>query len=389
MDNSKEILNTSIEFLKGVGPKRAEILNKELNIFVFRDLLYYFPYRYLDKTKFHKSNEIPQDKNLYQIKAYVQSKEIIKGANKRNRLHVVVRDSSGFVELLWFQGIKWIEPQLIVDKEYIFFGKVERGREFNKMIHPEIEEINLDKTVNQGYLAPMYNTTEKLNAVGISGRSFAKLTDNLLSKIKDIKFEDNIPQNIVEKYKLSDLDFALKSIHFPKSERDLHIARLRLKFDELFFMQFRLIFNKVVKNRKIKGYVFDKVGDKFNSFYSKNLKFELTNAQKRVIKEIRKDLYDGIHMNRLLQGDVGSGKTIVALMTMLIAIDNGFQACIMAPTEILATQHFNSISHLLKGIDINVAFLSGSIKGKTRKNILAATKFGTIDILVGTHALIM
>ncbi|MEZ4906906.1 MAG: ATP-dependent DNA helicase RecG [Saprospiraceae bacterium] len=390
MDNSKEILNTSIEFLKGVGPRRAEFLRKELNIFTFKDLLFYFPYRYLDRTVFHKSNEMTDDKTLYQIKAKVDEIDKIKGANNKYRLHVIVRDNYGLVELIWFQGVKWVENQLVVGKEYIFFGKVEKGGSHNKMIHPDIEELNSDKSdiSNFGHLSPLYNSTERLSKAGLNGRNLSKITENLLEKVKHIHFDDNIPDYILEKYKLIDLDTALKSIHFPKTDQELHVARLRLKFDELFFMQFRLIFNKLVINRKVKGIVFDKVGEKFNYFYNNNLQFELTGAQKRVIKEIRRDLQSGIHMNRLLQGDVGSGKTIVALMIMLIAIDNGFQACLMAPTEILATQHYTSISNLVKGMNLNIGFMSGSVKGKARKNILSSTKFGAIDILIGTHALI-
>ena len=388
LNYDNNILLTPIEYLKGVGPVRAELLKKELNIRVFQDLLLHFPFRYVDRTTFYKINDKIEDSMSAQLKCKIIEKQIIKGANNRSRLQAIAEDDSGMIELIWFQGVKWIDPVIEVGGEYIIFGKMESGYGMKKIIHPDIESVNGDNMTKKAILSPVYSTTEKLNSSGLNSRSISKLMANLISKIELSDIEEFIPEYIIRKINLVSRKKALFQIHFPKNNEQLHEAQMRLKFEELFFMQLRLLFNKIIRKKRIKGYIFSNVGNNFNDFYSKNLKFELTDAQKRVTKDIRYDLRSGIQMNRLLQGDVGSGKTIVALMAMLISIDNGFQACIMAPTEILAQQHFNSISALVKGLGINIAFLSGNIKGKVRKSVLAALESGSIHILVGTHAII-
>jgi len=383
-----DIFSTPIEFLKGVGPKRSELLSKELDIKVFKDLLYHFPFRYVDRTGFYKIKDINIEGLTVQLKVKIVEKQLIKGRNRRNRLEVLAKDESGFINLLWFQGVKWMDSFLEEEKEYIIFGKVGFNYGKKNIVHPEIELYNNENLARNVALTPVYSSTEKLNSKGLNSRNISKLTYNLLTKLKDEPIQETFPEYILSKFQLIPLKQALFQIHFPKNETELEKASKRLKFEELFFMQLRLLYSKKQRKAKIKGYVFETVGKYFNKFYSENLPFELTGAQKRVIKEIRNDIRSGIQMNRLLQGDVGSGKTIVALMTILIAIDNGFQACIMAPTEILAQQHYNSIENLVKGLGLNIAFLSGSVKGKKRNSILNALESGDINILIGTHALI-
>ena len=388
MNSENDILRIPIEFLKGVGPKRAELLKNELGISFFEDLLMHFPFRYVDRTTFRKIGDIIEESGLCQFKCRIIEKKVIKGANNRSRLQVIATDGSGMIEMIWFQGVKWIEPAIEIAKEYIIFGKVESGPGMKKMIHPELEPVTEESIFRKSILSPVYSTTEKLNSGGLTTRTLVKLIENLLIKLQLTEFEEYLPEYLIKRLNLISRKKALFLIHFPKSKEQLEAARTRLKFEELFFMQLRLLFNKMIRKKKIKGYVFSQVGEKFNEFYYQKLKFELTGAQKRVTREIRADLRSGIQMNRLLQGDVGSGKTIVALMTMLIAIDNGYQTCIMAPTEILAQQHFNSISELTIGLGINIGYLSGNIKGNVRKSLLASLEAGAIDILVGTHAII-
>jgi len=385
---NNDILLSPIEFLKGVGPKRADVLRTELRIKTLKDLLYYYPFRYVDRTQFILIKDILADGITVQVKGMLFDKELIKGRNKRNRLEATLKDGSGFLNLLWFQGVKWMDSSLKEGKEYIVYGKIGMSFGNKSIVHPDIELLS-DETIKRNLvLSPVYSSTEKLGLKGLNSRSISKLTYNLLLKIKDERIPEILPDFLIKDLKLIGLKEALFIIHFPKKDSDLKRAENRLKFDELFFMQLRLLFNKISRKTKLRGYVFGKVGEYFNEFYSTKLLFELTNAQKRVIKEIRQDFNSGAHMNRLLQGDVGSGKTIVALMTILIALDNGFQACIMAPTEILAKQHFISIEKLVSGLGINVAFLSGSVKGKKRNSILNYLESGNIDILIGTHALI-
>ncbi len=384
----EEILLTSIEYLKGVGPVKSAFLKSELGISTFYDLLNYYPYRYIDRTTIHSiagaNSEIPN----VQLKVKIIEKEIIKGANNRNRLHITGTDGSGFIELIWFQGIKWIEPTILEGREYLVFGKLENSFNNKKIIHPDIEEFSEEIINKKKVLYPVYSTTEKLNNNNINSRYIAKLLSNLLEKIDLTYYQDNLPDYLLKTLNLVSKSKALLQIHFPKNEEELKEANNRLKFEELFYIQLRLLFNKIIREKKVKGLVFQNVGELFNRFFNEKLKFELTGAQKRVIKEIRNDIRSGKQMNRLLQGDVGSGKTIVALMSILISLDNGFQACIMAPTEILAQQHFNTISALVSGLNINIAFLSGSVKGNSRKSVINNLENGAIDILVGTHALI-
>ncbi|MGE5356005.1 MAG: ATP-dependent DNA helicase RecG [Deltaproteobacteria bacterium] len=388
MLSDKEILKTSIEYLKGVGPRRAELLKSELGIATMEDLLYHFPFRYVDRTSVISIFEAIDDGLQVQLKCTITDKSIIRGANNRKRLHAKASDGTGIIELIWFQGLNWIEPLIEPGNEYIIFGKLETGFGTKKIIHPEIEPVSDRNIESKTIFSPVYNTTEKLNSAGLNSRGIARLIENLLFKLQLTELEEILPEHIKINAKLISRKKALYQIHFPRDIKQLKEAQLTLKFEELFMLQLRLLFSKYTRKKKIKGFIFDKVGSYFNEFYSKKLKFELTEAQKRVTKNIRSDLRSGIQMNRLLQGDVGSGKTIVALMTMLIAIDNGYQACMMAPTEILAQQHFNSLSEMLKGLGINIGFLTGSVKGNVRKSILAALEQGYVHILVGTHALI-
>ena len=388
LQNPAGILSKSIEYLKGVGPVRAELLKKELSIHTFKDLLYHFPFRYVDRTKYYTIREVNNDDVAVQLKVKLLTKELVKGKNGRYRLEAIVKDDSGYMTLLWFQGVKWMNDFLEEDKMYIVYGKV--GLNFRKksMVHPEIELWNEENIKRNSVLYPVYSTTEKLSAKGLNSRNISRLMFTLLKVLEAERIDETLPDFILKKYNFISLKQALFKIHFPPNQKELQAAQNRLKFEELFFMQLRLLYSKIRRKNKVRGLVFDIVGDYFNKFYSEHLPFELTNAQKKVIKEIRYDLKSGVHMNRLLQGDVGSGKTIVALMVILIAIDNGYQACVMAPTEILAQQHFNTISELTKGIGLNIAFLSGSVKGKRRASILSALKEGEINILIGTHALI-
>lgn len=383
-----EILLSPIEYLKGVGPKRSVLLRSELGIRVFKDLLYHFPFRYIDRTQFFKIKDILADGITVQLKCTLIEKRTVKGKNRRDRLEILAKDESGFIELIWFQGVKWMTSSLEEGKNYIVFGKVSVSYGKKSIVHPEMELLNEQALNKNTVLSPVYSSTEKLNTQGLSSRNILKVTYNLLEKLKKENIPEILPEYILNRFKLISLKQALFHIHFPKNDNDLSAASNRLKFEELFFLQLRLLFNKISRKGKLKGYIFEKIGANFNNFYNTKLPFDLTGAQKKVIKEIRRDLNSGIQMNRLLQGDVGSGKTIVALMTILIALDNGFQTCIMAPTEILAQQHFNSIEKMVQGLNVNIAFLSGSIKGKKRASILNLLEDGTIDILIGTHALI-
>ena len=381
------ILDSPIEYLKGVGPKRGELLKKELGIFTFRDLLMHFPFRYVDKTQFHRIRDINEDSGNVQIKGILRRLSV-EGTGRKKRLVGRLRDDTGMIELIWFRGIQWLEKQLAIGGEYVVYGRVGA---FNRKInipHPEIEAITPDNKQTSRAFDPVYPSTEKLNTKGLDAKARRRLVKTLLEKLSPADLSENLPDYIVQKFRFLSHNQALRQIHFPKGQKELMAARNRLKFEELFYLQLRLL--QIRRRRKdiVKGYVFSKIGDNFNRFFKEKLPFELTNAQKRVIKEVRKDLGAGIQMNRLLQGDVGSGKTIVGLMCMLIALDNDFQACLMAPTEILAQQHYTSISKYVKGLGINVAFLSGSVKGKKRKETLKLLAQGDIHILIGTHALI-
>jgi ATP-dependent DNA helicase RecG len=380
-------LSTPIEYLKGVGPQRADVLKKELSIFTYQDLINHYPFRYVDRTRFYKVRELSPDLPAVQVLGRLMTKEII-GEKQSRRLVAKLRDETGIIELVWFQGIRWVEKILHPNAVFIVFGK---PNEFNGKIsisHPEIElyNPNLKKQGNLT-LQPVYNSTEKLKQFSLDTKGIQKIQAAVLDAVI-LEIEESLPAYLLQQRKLIGKKEAIQFIHFPPDATALQAAVKRLKFEELFFIQLRLLKNKMLRTQKFKGLVFDKVGEKFNSFYNEKLPFDLTNAQKRVLKEIRLDTQRGIQMNRLLQGDVGSGKTIVALMCMLLALDNGCQACIMAPTEILAQQHFNSIASLVGDDFINIALLTGSTLKKERKKIHEQLVDGTLNILIGTHALI-
>jgi ATP-dependent DNA helicase RecG len=388
------IPDTSIEYLKGVGTVKADMLKKELGIHTFGDLLMAYPFRYVDKTKFHKIGDLNDQSGEVQLKGILRRIEA-KGDGRKRRLVGRFRDETGVIELVWFKGVFWLEKQLKAGAPYVVFGRVSSFNGLLNIPHPEMEEVTEDNQQAAPTFAPVYSSTDKLNSKGLDARGRRRLMEALFEKLPPDALPENLPDYMRQKMKFPGRYDALRWIHFPKNQQELDAAVNRLKFEELFFLQLRLLQGKHRRKLGVKGYVFSKVGDLFHRFYKENLPFELTEAQKRVIKEIRVDLGAGAQMNRLLQGDVGSGKTVVALLCMLIALDNarlpdgqGYQACMMAPTEILAQQHLMGISELVEGLGIRVAFLSGSIKGKKRQKILDDLAAGNIHILVGTHALI-
>ncbi len=381
-------LESPIEYLKGVGPQKADLLKTEMRVFKFEDLLFHFPFRYVDKSSFQSIKDSSTDGMTIQIQGTLVSLEIIKGHKNRRRLVGLFKDGSGFIELIWFQRVKMLSEILTPGAKYVLFGKLKIYKGKKSVTHPEMELLEKAKASIKGSFDPVYNSTEKLAGRGLDAKGIRKLMVNLFEKISSTDISETLPSHLLTSLKMLGKFEALKEVHFPTSQSNLEAAQNRLKFEELFFMQMRLL--QIKKNRKkhIKGHVFEKVGENFNRFFKEKLPFELTGAQKRVVKEIRADLGSGIHMNRLVQGDVGSGKTMVALMCALIAIDNGFQACLMAPTEILARQHHEGVSEYLKGLGIRVAFLSGTVKGKKRAELLKLLALGELDILIGTHALI-
>ena len=387
MSVNGKILDSPIEYLKGVGPVKGDMLKKELGIFTFRDLLFHFPYRYIDKTKFHRISDLDEFSGAVQLKGILRRVSVA-GSGRKRRLVGRFRDETGVIELVWFTGVHWLEKSLVVGKEYVIYGKVSAFNQKLTIAHPELEAVTAENTQKASTFEPVYPSTEKLNTKGLDAKNRRKLIKLLFEKIKPGDLPENLPDYIRTKLKFTSHIEALQHIHFPKTQQELNNARNRLKFEELFFLQLRLLQIKRRRKGAIKGYSFDHIGDYFNTFYKEHLPFELTGAQKRVLKEIRADLRANVQMNRLLQGDVGSGKTIVGLMTMLIALDNDYQACLMAPTEILAQQHYASISNYLEAMGLRVAFLSGSVKGKKRSNILQLLEEGALDILIGTHALI-
>jgi ATP-dependent DNA helicase RecG len=382
----QDFLDTNITYLSGVGPKRAELLNKELNIFTYRDLLYYFPYKYIDRTKFYKIEELDPDLPFVQIKGIIKG-YYSEGHGAGKRLVAEFQDETGMIKLVWFKGLKWITGNYAPGVEFIVFGKPGVFNGIINIIHPEIEAVNKIAERISSALQAQYSTTEKLKNQFITSKTISKLTGNLLKQLK-YRIPDSLPSYLVTRFNLMDLHDALNKIHFPANPDELEKARYRLKFEELFYIQLNLLRFKTIRNIKQKGFVFTNVGANFNNFYFNNLPFSLTDAQKRVMKEIRRDLGSGRQMNRLLQGDVGSGKTLVALMSMLIAIDNGYQACIMAPTEILANQHYQTISKLLTGIELKVCLLTGSSKRTSRRTIAESLLDSSLNILIGTHALL-
>jgi ATP-dependent DNA helicase RecG len=385
---NSQVFETPIEYLKGVGLSRAGVLKKDLQILNFEDLLRHFPYKYIDRTRFYKIKDIQPDLPYVQVLARVTHKEII-GEKRTRRLVAHALDDTGVIELVWFQGIKWIEKTLITGKVYVLFGKPGFFNGKAQMAHPEMEPYSAEALQRKGNLTlqPAYNSTEKLKQYALDSKGIQKLVAGLLElHLKDI--HENLPLYIINRFKLINRADAYKNIHFPEDSAKLNEAIYRLKFEELFFLQLRLLKTKLLRTQKFKGNIFETVGDLFNNFYQHKLPFALTNAQKRVLKEIRQDTQRGVQMNRLLQGDVGSGKTVVALMSMLIAIDNGFQTCIMAPTEILANQHYQTIKELVGDDFIEVALLTGSTTQKARKILHQKLESGDLKILIGTHALI-
>ena len=379
-------LQQEIKFLSGVGPKRAELLKKELGIFSFEDLLYYFPYKYIDRSKFNKISELKPNLSNVQIKGKIIRFEIA-GTSPKKRLIAQFSDGTETIELLWFKGLSFIQKSLFLNTEYIVFGKPGFFSGKYNIIHPEVEDSIKSTKHIQAKLQAYYNSTEKLKKSFLHSKAISKLVNNLMFVLKG-KIQETLPEYLMQKHKLISLNQALVNIHFPQSPDLLKKAIYRLKFEELFYIQLNILQKRSVRILRSRGFVFSLVGDFFNQFYEKNLPFELTGAQKRVLKEIRKDIGSGKQMNRLLQGDVGSGKTLVALMSMLIALDNGFQTCIMAPTEILANQHFDTIKEFLKDLNVNVRLLTGSTKTKVRKEIHENLLNGELQILIGTHALI-
>ena len=380
-------LITPIEYLKGVGPQKADVLKKELQIFTIGDLLQTYPFRYIDRTKFHKVRELHSDMIGAQVLGRLMSLQEI-GEKRSRRLVGQFKDDTGMMELVWFQSISWLKKGLKVGAAYIIYGK---PTEFNGLIsitHPEMELYQQQgKKVGNMTMQPVYSSTEKLKKFNLDSKGIQKLQETAL-EITLRSIQETLPQYILEKFQFLSLQQALLSIHFPQNEALMKAAINRLKFEELFFIQLRLLKNKQLNTQRYKGHLFNQVGDKFNRFFNERLPFPLTNAQKRVVREIRLDCNTGAQMNRLVQGDVGSGKTVVALMSMLLAIDNGYQACMMAPTEILATQHYNGLKELLGDDICNVKLLTGSTPAKARRVIHQELEDGTLDILIGTHALI-
>lgn len=381
------LLETPIEYLKGVGPQRGDLLRKELGIFKYSDLINLYPNRYIDRTRYYKINELQNNNSEVQIVGKVIHIKTVEQAKGRGRLVATFLDDTGQMELVWFQGQKWVRESLKINTVYVIFGKVSQfGATFN-MAHPEMELLDEHKASLRSAMQPVYPSTEKLANRGITNKVVNKMMQQLFLETQNL-FQETIPNYLLDELKLIPKKEALFNVHFPKSQDLLAKAQFRLKFEELFFIQLQLITKNLIRKHKIKGMPFEKVGNYFTDFYNNHLPFDLTNAQKRVLKEIRNDLGSNAQMNRLLQGDVGSGKTIVALMCMLLAKDNGFQSCLMAPTEILANQHFIGISELAKGLDINIKILTGSTKTSERKIIHEALENGSLDILIGTHALL-
>lgn len=380
------ILDRDIKYLPGIGEKRAALLDKELGIRTFRDMLYTFPYRYIDRSRVYSISEIDSSMAYIQIRGRI-IRTSTAGSGKSARFIATLKDDSGTIDLVFFKGVKWIQDKISPNREYIVFGKPSLFNGTWNMVHPELDPVGESGTSSwPSTLIGIYSSTDKLRNNGISIKVFARLQQTLQQKIAGT-VQETLPQEVLSSQKLPSLAFALANIHFPKDMRSLEAARYRLKFEELFFLQLSLLRQKNVRMNGASGILFHKVGTAFNYCYSR-LPYELTGAQKRVIKEIRRDTVSGKQMNRLLQGDVGSGKTMVALLTALIAVDNGYQACVMAPTEVLAVQHFRNFERSLAGSEVRVALLTGSTKAKERREIDEGLRSGEIDILIGTHAVI-
>ena len=379
-------LKTPIEYLKGVGPARGKTLNEEAEIYTYDDLLHYFPFRYIDKSKVSRIVDINSTSEYFQVKGKVKDLREIK-QKRGKRLEATLYDDSGTIKMVWFKGTGWIKDFLKPDEEYLVYGKPNLFVKQLNFTHPEMQKAEGEMATQSGNLQPIYHSGEKLSAKGLNSKGIEKLVFTLL-KDAEGKIGETLSDELISKYRLPKRSKAFRQIHFPENFNEQKKASWRLKFEEFFFLQLKLAKNKVFKQKKFKGVVFEEVGVKFNAFYKHHLPFELTGAQKKVLKEIRRDLKSGVQMNRLMQGDVGSGKTIVALFCMLLAIDNGYQCCMMAPTEILAQQHFATVSELLKDMNVSVALLTGSTKESDRKPMLASLLNGELNIIIGTHALI-
>ncbi|MCU0385999.1 MAG: DEAD/DEAH box helicase, partial [Flavihumibacter sp.] len=381
------ILSSPIEYLKGVGPLRADILKKELQIFTFRDLLDHFPIRHIDRTKITQLAAVSPSMEYIQVAGTIQTMQIL-GENRGRRLVAQLKDGTGVMELVWFQGINWIQKNIQIGQAYLVYGKTGYFNGILQLTHPEMEVYTPAKASGKAFLEPIYPSTEKLKAKSLGGRQLGKLTFTLLEALQERDLPENLPAHLLQEFQFPSRYEAYQQIHFPFSELAYQRALARLKFEELFIAQLRLGLIKLERHRYSRGVIFSQVGEQFNNFYHNHLPFALTNAQKRVLKEIRQDMAHGRQMNRLLQGDVGSGKTIVALLSMLLAVDNGFQASLMAPTEILANQHYQGLSALLKEMPVKIALLTGSTKAAARKKILKELADGELHLLVGTHALL-
>ncbi len=382
----QELLETEIKFLPGVGPRKAELLNRELAIFTYRDLLYYFPYRYLDRTQFYTIDELSPDLPYIQLKGKITGYEKIGAARGHKRLVAGFSDGTGEIELIWFQGYKWITETYTPGSEFIVFGKPSVFNGKINIIHPDLDPAEKQTQLTEK-LQPLYHTSEKLKNNYLTSKAIQKLIHSLLLILRS-DIEESLPAYLLKKARLIPLWESLHNIHFPESPEKFKKAEFRLKFEELFFIQLKILKTRANRIENIRGFMFTRVGDYFNTFYKEKLPFELTGAQKKVLKEIRADMGSGKQMSRLLQGDVGSGKTLVALMSMLIALDNGFQVCLMAPTEILARQHFKSLTDFLKGMEVKIDILTGSTKKAAREKLHGHLREGSLHILVGTHALL-
>ncbi|GFD76545.1 ATP-dependent DNA helicase RecG [Tenacibaculum sp. KUL113] len=379
-------LNHPVTYIKGISVARAELLFTELGIKTCNDLLHLFPFRYIDKTQFYTINQLQQNSAEVQIVGKITGVKTVK-QKRGSRLVATFSDATGTMELVWFKGVKWIKDSLKVNTPYVIYGKLNWYNGTPNMPHPEMETVKEYKSKLQMAMQPVYPSTEKLSTKGISNKVMRTMIQNLFQQAYN-EIEETFPAYFIEEHQFLGKKESLLNIHFPKNQELLAKAQYRLKFEELFFIQLQLLQKKLIRKSKLKGFVFEQVGEEFTDFYNNHLPFDLTGAQKRVLKEIRKDVGSGAHMNRLLQGDVGSGKTIVALLTMLLAIDNGYQATIMAPTEILATQHYNGIIELLEKTDIKVELLTGSTKTKKRREIHESLLDGSLHILIGTHAIL-
>ncbi|QNF33315.1 ATP-dependent DNA helicase RecG [Adhaeribacter swui] len=375
---------TKIEFLKGIGPQRATLLQTELNIFTYGDLIQHYPFRYLDRTQFYKIAELDEGLPFVQVKGFVKAKELL-GEGRKQRLSVILQDNTGELELVWFKGVKWMQTQLQKNLEYVVFGKPTLFNSRLNMAHPEVEAVS-ELKADQSFLQPVYNTTEKLKNHRIDSKAISRMMAELL-KLAQPQVKETLPFNLLDHYRMISKGDALQNIHFPASAEKLTAARFRLKFEELFYVQLKLLRQKTVRKADLKGQIFKNVST-LTEFYNHHLGFDLTNAQKRVIKEIYKDLGAGKQMNRLLQGDVGSGKTIVAFISMLIAHDNGAQACLMAPTEILADQHYVGLKQYADKLGILIGKLTGSTKQSERRILHEQLQSGEMSMIVGTHALL-